>query len=61
MIQTKTIAILLLIAIATIGTIGIGTAAQSAQAIVVHPDFDDIGHGQSFHDINGDLHSNGHA
>ena len=24
-------------------------------------DKDDIGHGQSFHDINGDLHSNGKA
>lgn len=59
--QTKTITSLLLIAIATIGTvgIGIGTATQLAQAAIL--DLDDLGHGQSFHDSKGDLHSNGHA
>jgi hypothetical protein len=62
MIQTKTIAMFLLIAIATVGAIGIeiGTATQSAQAFFGR-DPDDTGHGQSFHDANGDLHSNGHA
>ena len=64
--QTKTIAMILLMAIATIGAvgIGIGTSTQSAQG--QNPcrgfgDFDDRGHGQSFHDCNGDKHSNGHA
>lgn len=33
MIQTKTTAIILLVAIATIGTIGIGTTTQSAHAV----------------------------
>jgi hypothetical protein len=60
MTKTKTIAMLLLIAIATIGAIGIamGTGMQSAQARFGDPD---DSHGQSFHDANGDLHSNGHA
>lgn len=35
--QTKTIAMLLLVAIATIGAIGIGTATQSAQAFFRGP------------------------
>jgi cation transporter-like permease len=59
--KTKTIAMFLLIAIATVGAIGIvGTGIQSAQARFGF-DPDDSGHGQSFHDANGDLHSNGHG
>jgi hypothetical protein len=61
--QTKTIAMILLIAIATVGTIGIGigTSTQSAHALVCRFSDPDDSHGQSFHDSNGDLHSNGHA
>jgi hypothetical protein len=52
---------ILLIAIATVGAIGIvGTGIQSAQARHFG-DPDDTGHGQSSHDINGDINSNGHA
>ena len=70
MIQTKTIAMILLIAIATIGAIGIGigTATQSVQGqneaggnSCTHTDRDDRQIGQSYHDCNGDRHSNGHA
>jgi hypothetical protein len=67
MVQTKTIAMVFLIAIATIGAIGIeiGTATQSVQGqnncLPISHDPDDFGKGQSFHDCNGDLHSNGHA
>jgi hypothetical protein len=71
MIQTKTIAMLLLIAIATVGTIGIGTEIQPVHAQVspcpqhcveVDPhgpsELPNIGAG---HDATGDLNSNGHA
>ena len=65
MTKTKTIAMLLVIAIATIGAIGItiGTVTQSAHAVGGCPPHcgDDSGHGQSFHDSNGDLNSHGHA
>lgn len=63
LIQTKRIAMILLIAIATVGAIGIATemGMQSAHACFRGTDCDDTGHGQSFHDSNGDLHSNGHA
>jgi len=66
MTKTKTIAMLLVIAIATIGAIGItiGTVTQSAHAVggcPPHCDSDDSGHDQSFHDSNGHLHSHGHA
>ena len=46
---------------APVGAIGIGTAIQSVHALCVmrHCDTDDAG--QSFHDANGDLHSNGQA
>jgi len=59
MIQTKTIAMLFLIAIAIVGAIGIGigTATQSAQAFFGR-DPDDS-NGQSFHDSNGDKHCHG--
>ena len=61
MIQAKTIAMILLVAIAMIGVIGIGvgTETQSAQAFFGR-DPDDS-HGQSIHDSNGDkhCHSNG--
>lgn len=55
--QTKTITMLLLIAIA-VGMIGttIEMGLQSAQG-QAHLDTDDIGKGKSFHDSNGDLHS----
>ncbi len=69
--QTKTIAMLLLITIATIGAIGIGigTATQSAQGQnTCTPGSgdprhfnDDRGQGNSYHDCNGDLNSHGHA
>ena len=60
MIQAKTIAMLLLIAIATVGAIGIAIemGMQSAHACFRGTDCDDTGHGQSFHDINGDSQSN---
>jgi hypothetical protein len=67
MIQTKTIAMILLLAIATIGAIavGIGTATQSVKGLCILPEgqrgCDDVGHGQSSQDINGDIHSHGHA
>jgi len=63
--QTKTIAMLLLVAIATIGTTG--AAIQLAQGQFCREgqpgcSSDDTGHGQSFqHDINGDIKSHGHA
>lgn len=59
MIHTKTITIIL--AIAAIGTIGIETGIQSAQAQFCFDfghDGDDAGHGQSCpHDLPGDIHS----
>ena len=57
MIQTKTIAMVLLVAIVTIGAIGIGigTATQSVKARGGGFDRDDS-NGQSFHDSNGDNH-----
>ena len=72
MTKPKTIAMLLLIAIATIGAIGIGigTASQSVQGQfgaggnTCTPGSgdprhfnDDRGNGQSFHDCNGDAHA----
>jgi len=66
--QTKTIAMILLIAITIVGA----TATVIGTGIVYAPpcmpgvgcpphDPDDAGHGQSFHDANGDMHSKGHA
>lgn len=63
--KTKTIAMLLLIGIATIGAVGTAIGTGMAYACPNPPchrfDTDDVGHGQSFHDSNGDLHSNGQA
>jgi hypothetical protein len=47
--------------IATVGAIGIATGIQPVQADHFHHDPDDTGHGQSFHDVTGDLHSGGIA
>jgi hypothetical protein len=64
--QTKTIAMILLIAIATVGAIGIGIgiATQSVQGQLScfkgGFDHDDAFKGQSFHDCKGDINSNGH-
>jgi capsular polysaccharide biosynthesis protein len=64
--QTETIAMILLVAIATAAIgIAIGTAIQPAYAKCSPPvmcqDSDDT-HGHSSNDINGDIHShNGHA
>ncbi len=53
---------LAVLVIATVGAIGIATGIQSVQGqIHQHHDTDDTGHGQSFHDANGDLHSGGIA
>lgn len=67
MIQTKTIAVVLLIAIAIVGATAtvIGTGIVNAQFCgpsghCIPLDPDDAGHGKSFHDANGDQHS-GHA
>lgn len=70
MIQMKTIAVVLLMAIAVVGA----TATVIGTGIVYAPpcmpggttgcpprDPDDAGHGQSIHDSNGDLNSHGHA
>ena len=61
MTQTKTVA-MLLIAIAVIGTVGIGTGIAHATALHCPPvcplnDPDDTGHGQSFHDGTRDVNS----
>ncbi len=62
MIQTKTIAVVLLLAIATVGAIGIvGTGIQSVQGACFGGFDEDTGHGQSCHDVNGDIHSHGKA
>lgn len=68
MIQTKIIALVVLIAIATVGVIeiGIGNGIQSVHGQCNgggggQHDPDDCGHGKSLqHDTNGDSHS-GHA
>jgi hypothetical protein len=52
MMQTKTIPVILLIAIATIGAIGIGTSTQSAQAF-----FRDADDSHGTHDVNPDIGS----
>jgi hypothetical protein len=61
----KTTALLAIVAIiAAIGAVtsaGFTMMATTAHAIPVHLDFDDLGHGQSFHDSNGDFHSHGKA
>lgn len=50
------------VVLTTVGAIvtatGIGTGIQSAKAQRFDEDF---GHGQFFHDSNGDVHSNGHS
>jgi hypothetical protein len=59
---------IILLVIATVGAIGIGTGivtgtgTQSVQEQFCRGfDPDDRGHGQSSHDINGDIHSHEHA
>ena len=62
MIYKTTIAMIFLLAIATVGAIGItiemGIQSVQGQAFF---DPDDSGKSKSFHDRNGDEHSNRHA
>jgi len=62
MTKTKTIVMVLMVVIVTIGAIGIGVenGIHTIHGQCFHGG-DDPGRGQSCHDINGDLNSNQHT